>query len=139
MAVVIADSADLAEDAASSIALDIEPLPVAMNRDCAYHTDALLYEDAESNIAAKLDAAKGDAAAAFKAHKGYVRRETFRVHRHTAVAMEGRGLLAQWDETAGHMTLYGAAKVPFTNRRILAKFLGLPESAVLRSNPLAAR
>jgi carbon-monoxide dehydrogenase large subunit len=44
--------------------------------------------------------------------------------------MEGRGLLAQWDGRAAHMTLHGAAKVPFTNRRILARFLGLPESGV---------
>src|SRR5262249_25565895 len=46
----------------------------------------------------------------------------------TAVAMEGRGLLAEWN--AGHMTVHGAAKVPFTNKRILARQLGIPESAV---------
>jgi carbon-monoxide dehydrogenase large subunit len=130
VAVVIADSPDIAEDAVAAIALDIEALPAVIERDAAPGRDVLLFEESGSNIAARLSAIRGDADAAFKGHKGYIRRETFRVHRHTAVAMEGRGLVAEWDEAAARMTLYGAAKVPFTNRRILAKFLGLPESSV---------
>ena len=58
----------------------------------------------------------------------YVRRETFEVQRHTAVPMELRGVLAEWHE--GRLTVHGAAKVPFPNRRILAKQLGVPEGAI---------
>ena len=126
VAFVVADSPDIAEDALAFIGLDIEPLQAVMERG----QDTLLFEQSGSNVAARLSAVRGDADAAFASHRGYVRRETFRVHRHTAVAMEGRGLLAQWDEARAHMTLHGAVKVPFTNRRILAKFLGLSESAV---------
>lgn len=130
VALIVADTRDRAEDAAAAVDLDIDELPAVVDRAAAVAGGALLFEEPGSNIAAQLSAVKGDAAAAFAAHKGYTRRESFRVHRHTAVAMEGRGLLAQWDDARGHMTLSGAAKVPFTNRRILAKFMGLPEQSV---------
>ncbi|MGH7091430.1 MAG: xanthine dehydrogenase family protein molybdopterin-binding subunit, partial [Stellaceae bacterium] len=44
--------------------------------------------------------------------------------------MEPRGVMAQWDAAAGRLTVSGAAKVPFFNRRILAAQMGLDESAV---------
>ena len=39
-------------------------------------------------------------------------------------------MLAEWDAAAGKLTVSGAAKVPFFNRRILAKQIGLPEDAI---------
>jgi carbon-monoxide dehydrogenase large subunit len=44
--------------------------------------------------------------------------------------METRGLLAEWDQAAGKLTVYGAAKVPFQNRKVLAAMLGLNEAGV---------
>src|SRR5246127_4579015 len=44
--------------------------------------------------------------------------------------MEPRGLLAEWDGVRGRLTVFGAAKVAFLNRRILAKQMELPESAI---------
>ncbi len=44
--------------------------------------------------------------------------------------MEPRALLAEWDEGSQHMTVKGAAKVPFPNRRILAQLMSLPETSV---------
>jgi carbon-monoxide dehydrogenase large subunit len=44
--------------------------------------------------------------------------------------MEPRGLLAEWDEARGRLTVHGATKVVFHNRRILAKQLGLAEDAI---------
>jgi len=44
--------------------------------------------------------------------------------------MEPRGLLAEWNGAAARLTVMGAAKVPFFNRRTLAAMMGLPESAV---------
>ena len=48
----------------------------------------------------------------------------------TALTMEPRGVMAQWDAAKGRLTVSGAAKVPFFNRRILAKQIGLPETAI---------
>src|SRR5947209_10939661 len=44
--------------------------------------------------------------------------------------MEPRGLLAEWDSAHGRMTVHGATKVPFFNRRLLAAMLRLPETAI---------
>ena len=38
--------------------------------------------------------------------------------------------MAQWDAERGRLVVSGAAKVPFFNRRILAKQIGLPETAI---------
>jgi len=127
VAVVVAESAAAAEDAAEAVALDIEPLAVVADRAGAARGDVILFAAAGSNLAGTLTAVKGDADAAFR-DAPYVRREQFQVQRHTAVPMEPRGFVAEWE--SGRLTLHGAAKVPFANRRILAKQMGLAEDAI---------
>ncbi|HEY1982079.1 MAG TPA: xanthine dehydrogenase family protein molybdopterin-binding subunit [Xanthobacteraceae bacterium] len=129
IAVVIADTVALAEDALEAIIVDIDPLPVAATHDAARRDDILLFESAGSNIASEITGVRGDVEAGFK-NAPYVKRERFRVQRHAAVPMETRGLLADWDAQHQRMTVCGAAKVPFTNRRTLAKMMGLPEASV---------
>ena len=126
VAVVIAASAAAAEDAAEAVVLDLEELPAIADRAAAAR-GASLFETATSNVAGSLTAIKGDADAAFHAAP-YVRREAFTVQRHTAVPMEPRGLLAEWRD--GALTVYGAAKVAFPNRRILARQLGVAEDMI---------
>jgi carbon-monoxide dehydrogenase large subunit len=129
LAVVLAETAGIAEDALGLIEADIEPLPAVADRHMSARNTALLFEDKGSNLAMKFRALRGDAAAAFKAAP-YVRRESFRTQRHMALPMEPRGLLAQWDAARGKLTVFGAAKVLFFNRRTLAGQMGLPESAI---------
>ena len=123
LAVVVADSAALAEDALDAIVLDIEALPAVASRAASRADASLLYEARGSNRVGTLTALRGDAEAAFKG-AAYVRRERFEVQRFTAVPMEPRGLLAEWDGARGHLTVSGAAKVAFHNRVILAKHMG---------------
>jgi aerobic carbon-monoxide dehydrogenase large subunit len=129
LAVVVADSAALAEDALEAIVLDIEPLPPVADRNAARANASVLFDSTGSNHVITLSALRGDADAAFKGAP-YVRRERFEVQRFTAVTMEGRGLLAEWDEGRGHLTVHGATKVAFHNRRMLATQLGLAEDAI---------
>ena len=129
MAVVLADSPAIGEDALEHIAVDIEPLPPVTGCAVAARGDRLLFEAEHTNRAMTFVAVRGDADAAF-AQAPYVRRETFRTQRHYGLTMEPRGLLAQWDAATGRLTVSGAAKVPFFNRRILAKQIGLPEDAI---------
>jgi len=129
VAVVLADSAALAEDGVGAIALDIEELsPVADRRASGRH-DILLFEESGTNLAMAFIAVSGDADAAFR-EAAYVRRECFQVQRYTALPMEPRGLLAEWDGAQGRMTVLGAAKVPFFNRDTLAAMLGLAPTHV---------
>ena len=129
VAVVLADSAAAAEDALDAIVLDIEPLPAVVDSAGASSNDVLLFEATRSNLAMTLTGVRGDADAAF-AGAAYMRRERFSVQRHGAVPMEPRGLLAEWDAARRQLTVYGAAKVAFLNRRVLAKQMALAESAI---------
>ena len=129
LAMVLADSAGIAEDALGAIDVDIEPLPAIATWQSAAKNETLLFEHKDSNVTMKFRAVLGDAAAAFK-DAPYTRRESFSIQRHTALPMEPRGLLAEWDAASGRLTLSGAAKVLFANRRILAKQLGLAVDAI---------
>src|SRR6476619_7133445 len=129
LAFVLADTAGIAEDALGLIEVDIEALPAVADRRASAQDASLLFEDKGTNLAITFRAVRGDADAAF-ADAPYVRRESFRTQRHMALPLEPRGLLAEWDAASGRLTLSGGAKVLFFNRRILAKEMGLPESAI---------
>jgi len=125
VAVVVAETAAIAEDALDYIAVDIEPLPVFVSREQA--DAALLFEQHGTNCAITWKALRGDADAAFKMAE-YVRRERFKVQRHAAMFMEPRGFVADWD--GQKLTVWGAAKTAWYNRRLLAASLRLPIEAV---------
>ena len=129
LAVVLADSPAVAEDALDLIRVDIEPLPVVADRHAAARNETLLFEIGGGNLAIRYSAIRGDAAAGFAAAE-YTRRERFSVQRHMALTLEPRGVMAEWDAGAGRLTVSGAAKVAFFNRRILAGQLGLAEDQI---------
>ena len=121
IAVVLADSAGIAEDALGLIEVDIEPLPAVADRHASARERRRCCSRTRAPISAiTFRAVRGDAAAAFK-DAPYIRRESFRTARHTALPMEPRGLLAEWDAARGQLTVCGGAKVLFFNRRTLAK------------------
>ena len=105
IAVVLADTAGIAEDALGLIDVDIETYrrsPTATRQGAS-----LLFEDQGTNLAIKFHAVRGDAAAAFR-DADYVRRESFRTQRHMALPMEPRGLLAEWDAARAAASRSGA-------------------------------
>lgn len=129
VAVVLADNPARAEDALSAIAVDIEPLQAVANRHDAVAGESLLFDDWGSNEAITYTATKGDVASVFET-ADYVRRAQFATQRHLALPMEPRGILADWDVDTERLTVEGAAKVPFANRKILAAMMGLSETSI---------
>ena len=129
VAVVLADSPEQAEDGAQAVILDIEHLPPLADRHASGRAETLLIAGTANNCASMFTADAGDADAAFR-NAPYTRREQFRVQRMTAMTMETRGLLAEWDAAAGRLSVSGAAKLPFFNRRAMAAMMNLPETAV---------
>ncbi len=129
IALVLADGPELAEDALAAIHVDIEPLPAIVTRAAAVANQTLLFETMPSNVASVFVADKGDADAAFRdAH--CIVKDRFSTQRQTALPMETRGLLAEWDASARRLRVYGAAKLPFFNRKTMAAMMKLPETAV---------
>jgi carbon-monoxide dehydrogenase large subunit len=129
IAVVLASSITAAEDALEKMPVEIEALPAVTSCETAARNGSLLFDPPGTNRSLVFEARKGDADAAFR-DAAYVRRERLRIGRHYGLTMEPRGVMAQWDARSGKLTVSGAAKVPFFNRRILAKQIGLPEDAI---------
>jgi len=125
MAVVLATSAAIGEDALDLIAVEIEELPAVADWQTAARNESILFDKQGTNRSLVFEARKGDADAAF-ADAPYIRRERLRTGRHYGLTMEPRGVMATWDDAKGKLTVYGAAKVPFFNRRILSAQIGLP-------------
>jgi carbon-monoxide dehydrogenase large subunit len=129
IAVVVAETQALAEDALERIDVDIERLPALADRHAAASANALLFEKTCSNIAVRYAVAFGDADAAF-ARADYTRRESFHCHRLTGLPLETRGQISEWNAAKNRLTVFGATKVLFFNRRVLAPMLGIGEDAI---------
>jgi carbon-monoxide dehydrogenase large subunit len=129
VAVVVARDRYRAEDALARIAVRYEPLPALVDADAAAGSRTLIHDAAGANVATSYRVARGDVDAAF-ARADYRRAETFRMHRQTALPLETRGLIADFDAKAGRLRLWGATKVTYFNRRHLAAAFGLRESDV---------
>src|SRR6202035_5769494 len=119
---VVAESIAAAADAVEAIECDIDALPVLVDAHTATDSENHLFEQHQTNLALMLSGVAGDVDAAFAA-AAYRKSATFRVHRHTASPMEPRGILAEWDDAKGRLTVDGACKVPFAIRAQLARDL----------------
>ncbi|HYH41016.1 MAG TPA: molybdopterin cofactor-binding domain-containing protein, partial [Burkholderiales bacterium] len=104
-------------------------LPAFLGRQRSAADATCVHESCPGNVALTVSGVRGDADAIFR-EAPYVRRETFKVHRHTALPMETRGLFAEWDRNGGTLRVSGLMKVPFAVRALTAKLLGMPEDQV---------
>src|ERR1041385_9049536 len=127
IAVVVAETQARAEAALEAIVVDIERLPAVPDRHAATSDRSLLFEATGSNRMVRYVATFGDADAAF-AKAEYTRKETFRFPRRAGLPLETRGQIAEWN--AERLTVFGATKVLFFNRRTLAPMLGIAESDI---------
>ena len=130
IAVVIAESRYIAEDAIEEIYVDLEPLDAVVDLEKALEPgSALVHDDLDSNLAAHLVQRKGDYAAA-KEEADLVIKRHFVVDRGAAAAIENRGIVAQWDEKSQHLTVWDTTQAPIPIRNGLAARLGLSEYQV---------
>jgi CO/xanthine dehydrogenase Mo-binding subunit len=81
------------------------------------------------NVAARFTQRVGDPAGAL-ARAGVTVRERFTLHRGAGMALETRAITARWDGDLAQMTVWATTQSPQILRRLLARFLGLPEHAV---------
>ena len=129
LALVVAEVRDAAEEAAERVVVDYEPLEAVVDPRAALADRVLIHEATGTNVASSYRVSRGDPDGAF-ASAAYTRRETFRCQRHSGVPLETRGLVATWDATSGKLSVLGATKVTFFNRRALARMLRLDEARV---------
>ena len=129
LAVAVAESRYLAEDALDLIEVDYEPLPAVTGVAEALKDSVVVHPANGTNLAGSAEISVGDVEAAFR-DADYVRKEEFHTNRHTANPLETRGLVASYDAADGQMRVWGPTKVAHTNRAILARHLEIEEERI---------
>jgi len=125
VALVVAESRYVAEDALNDIDVEYEQLPVAADLEKAATGDApRVYDDIEGNVAAKAHQVKGDYDTVVKTAAKIVKRRFLYDHG-MAQPMETRGIVAQWDRKAERLSVWATTQAPASLRNGLADLLGL--------------
>jgi carbon-monoxide dehydrogenase large subunit len=130
VAIVVAQSRALAEDAAELIEIEWQELPAAADKETALDkATPVVHPKLGDNLAFEKTIGSGDVDAAFKA-ADIVVEETFRFGRHTAVSLESRAILADYNKPAERLTLYTSSQAPHMIQTIYARMLGIPDHNV---------
>ncbi|HEU5261924.1 MAG TPA: xanthine dehydrogenase family protein molybdopterin-binding subunit [Gemmatimonadales bacterium] len=130
IAMVVAESRYLAEDALDDVMVDAEPLAAVVDVEAALAPGApLVHDHLPSNVAAHVVQRKGDYGRARAGAHATIRRR-FRYDRGASAAIENRAVAAQWDPRAEELTVWDTTQAPIPIRNGLASLLGLLESQV---------
>ena len=130
VAVIVADTPYLAQDALDLIEVDYEPLPSVTDPEAAAAPDApQLHAEVEGNQAFHWTVAGGDVDAAFAAAEagGVVIKERILQQRLIPNAMETRGAVAQYNQATGELTLWNTTQNPHIVRFLCSVVTGVPE------------
>jgi carbon-monoxide dehydrogenase large subunit len=132
VAVVVAASEAAARDAAERIAVDYEVLPAVVDAAAAVRPEApLVHDGAPGNVSFTLRMGNAEAAAAAFARADHVTRLALHNQRVTAVTMEPRGAIGEYDPGSGRYTLWTSTQNVHGTRQILAHhLLHVPESRI---------
>jgi aerobic carbon-monoxide dehydrogenase large subunit len=127
---VVADSRAAAEDGAALVAIDYEPLPVAVDMTTALDpATPIIHETLGDNLAFTRLHEKGEIDAAFAAAHRIVEAR-FRTGRHTGVCLEPRSILADYSRAEDQLTVYHSTQAPHMMQTVFARHLGIPEGRV---------
>jgi aerobic carbon-monoxide dehydrogenase large subunit len=130
VAMVIAADRYQARDAADSVAVDYDPKPVVTDARAALEADApRVHADYPDNLCCTLNLQTDGVDAAFAAAKHVVRSHNLN-QRLTPIAMETRGVIADWIRSTGEVTLYTSTQVPHFVRTFVAVINETSESKV---------
>ncbi len=130
LAVVVAASRYLAEDAIEHVQVDYDPLDAVVDLEKALEPGApLVHDDLPSNLAAHVVQRRGDWTAARAAADVRIARR-FRFDRGASAAIENRVTAASWDARQQELTVWDTTQAPIPIRNGLARLLGLSESQV---------
>ena len=122
---VMAESRYLAEDAAELVEIEFEPLAAVTIRSRPRAGAPLLHEEAGTNVLVAREFKRGDVDAAF-AQAPVTVGGRFRMRRQTALAIEPRRCVAEYEPGRDALTLHSATQVPGIIRDALADALDLP-------------
>ena len=130
VALVVAESRAIAEDAVSLVHLDIEPLPAVVDPVAGLARDAPKARlDCPDNLVAHWTVKYGDADAAF-ASAAHRFADHFRMHKGGGHSIEARGVVARYEPADDLLTVWDSTQMPHKAKRVIVDTLGLSEHQV---------
>jgi carbon-monoxide dehydrogenase large subunit len=130
IAVVVAESRYVAEDAAALVDVSYEPLPAASDCRAALAENApRVHRKAPHNLAAEFKLGYGEVEQAFTQAPRRLRRQ-FWLHRGGSHSVECRGVVARHDETEDRLTVWSSTQTPHSARQMLCDLLGRHEKQI---------
>jgi carbon-monoxide dehydrogenase large subunit len=125
-AIVVEDRYGI-EDALDMIEVDYEPLPAVTGIEEALKEGApLVHEGLGTNKAYTFSAATGDMEAAFRDAEVVVKQRMVN-QRLASVAIETRGIVAQYNKPMNELTVWSSTQTPHLTKHHLSEMLGIPE------------
>ncbi|MDZ4264936.1 MAG: xanthine dehydrogenase family protein molybdopterin-binding subunit [Mycobacterium sp.] len=132
VALVVADSRYLAEDAVDLVDVDYTPLPaVADFRKAAGGAEAgvpVVHEAYPDNVAGGMGGAPPDEEVF--ANAAHVVSEHIYQQMYVPVPMETRGMVVEWTATTSELTVWASSQTPHELRAFAARLLGIPAQGV---------
>ena len=129
VAVVIADDAYRAEDAAELVEVDWDPQPAVASMQTAIAAGAPRLHD-HGNCLVDLLMFDDDRLPEIFAAAAVTVSATFSSARVAALPLEGRACLAEWDDRDDQLVMHVSTQVPHQVRSGVAQALGLPERSI---------
>ena len=130
LAIVVAESRYIAEDALDDIEVDLEILRAVVDLEHGLGTSSVhVHDDLGSNISAHVRQIKGDYRCAV-AKADLVLKRRFHYEHGISSPIETRGVVAQWNARGSQMTVWDTTQAPVFIRNGLAAMLGLSERQV---------
>jgi aerobic carbon-monoxide dehydrogenase large subunit len=130
VALVVAESRYLAEDAADLVEVDYEPLQAVVDYTLAEQADTLVHESHGSNVIGAMAGPPASALHEVFSSAAHVVGETIFQHAYAAVPLEGRGLVVDYSRSTGDLTIYSATQSPHEVRLFCSRLLGVPEHRI---------
>lgn len=130
VAIVVAESRHLAEDAAQDAIVEYEVLPaIAACEDALRDGAPSVHQNLPDNMAAKFSLSYGETDKAF-ASASHVVSQEYRQHRGTGCPIECRGVLASYDAASASWTVWSATQAPHGLKRAMLDIFGVADQQV---------
>jgi aerobic carbon-monoxide dehydrogenase large subunit len=128
VALVVAESRYIAEDAIELVDVDYEPLPAIADFTKAVNSDVVVHEAYADNVAGGLGGAPPDEEAFSSA--AHVVSETIYQQIYVPVPIETRGIVVEWLGASEEVTVWASSQSPHELRAFCARLLGIPAQHV---------
>ncbi|KUI37677.1 xanthine dehydrogenase [Mycobacterium sp. IS-1496] len=128
VALVVAESRYVAEDAVDAVEVNYEPLPAVADFRAAVNSETVVHEQYPDNVAGGMGGAPPDEETFSSA--ACVVSENIYQQMYVPVPIETRGLVVEWEATTGELTLWASTQTPHELRAFTARLLGIPAQKV---------